>query len=297
MTGRCLADTPLFLTGRSLADTPPSAAGAAAARRRLVVHMDPVKRAFEALALEPARPLPPPPSPGCTSLCFVDGRLYSAGAAVAMPSSKLPQLPHQPRCWRPLSQGHGVLSADAWFVTGPLRPLIEWACEVGLHPNAVTLSSMVVTLAMLLLPRASRVALWAVPLMMMYKWLADVVDGPIARRCDKSSRLGAALDTAADLMFIAVGYVLLTECVLPARKLGRRSLRLWAEAVAVAAAPLLLQLASSADAVVDHGSFKDFSNPVNATMWVLSENSFVLIATVAVVYVVFSLETMRAQKR
>jgi outer membrane protein assembly factor BamB/phosphatidylglycerophosphate synthase len=285
LAGHCLDETATFGASGKPTTGPSMRKGSQSGpkdQRRLVVHLDAAKRVFEAAAYDAREPLPPQaaatPGPDCPNLTFVDGRLYSAGGAVML------QGQGQGRCWRPVSQGHGVPSTDAWFVSRPLRPVIDWACRVGLHPNWVTVSSMFVTVGMLFVPRASRAALWAVPSMMMYKWLADVLDGPIARRCDKGSRLGGALDMAADLLFIAVAYVLIMD-----RVFGRgRTPRVWAEGVLVALLPLAaLLLTSGTRAVTDHGAFKDLANPFNATMWVLTENSFVLIAVVAIVFAAF----------
>ena len=58
---------------------------------------------------------------------------------------------------------------------------------------------------------------------MLYKWLADVLDGAFARHCDRSSALGGALDTAADAMFLGVAAALLLSALSACK--GMSSLR------------------------------------------------------------------------
>lgn len=179
------------------------------------------------------------------------------------------------------SQGDGVPSTDAWFVRRVFPPLINAACDAGLHPNVVTVSSMATTLAMpWVAARFRGAAVWAVPALMMYKWFADAIDGPIARGCDATSALGGLLDFAADSLFVAVSYVVFCQAV-------RRPLsaRVFVEAATAALLPwLVIATLYGPRALIEHGDFKNNDNIVNTVMYFLVENTFVLILVQAAVY-------------
>lgn len=69
--------------------------------------------------------------------------------------------------------------------------------------NVVTISRMLFSLA--LLPCATfGLAFWC-----LYAWcgLSDMLDGPIARKTGSAGRIGAILDSIADLLFVVVCFV------------------------------------------------------------------------------------------
>lgn len=76
-----------------------------------------------------------------------------------------------------------------------LNPLAKRICFV--HPNLVTLACLITTIPIVLniLNNGSAVAL---VLWFVLKALLDCLDGSVARTCNRSSKLGALLDTLSD---------------------------------------------------------------------------------------------------
>lgn len=75
--------------------------------------------------------------------------------------------------------------------------------------NAITASRMLAALALLFVEVASP-AFWG-----LYAWcgISDMVDGAVARKLGEQSEFGAKLDSAADLIFVAVCLVSVTPAL------------------------------------------------------------------------------------
>lgn len=224
-------------------------------------------------------------APSCRAVLYVDDRRFTprSGAAAA--------------CNIPT---RGVFSSDGLVLENLLGPLVQLACDAGVQPNAITLSSLVTTAAMLAFHRTGGTVRLAVPFLMMYKWLVDVLDGAVARRCRRSSRLGGVLDTVADFAFIAVAVVML--CTMgPA---AGESWRVWALALAVASAPWVALVvgrwsegqggvtSAVKDVLSDHATFKNHDSALNTLGWLGSENTLILISTLAVVYILLAVPSL-----
>ena len=133
--------------------------------------------------------------------------------------------------------------------------------------------------------RKSNLAYLIVPLLMMYKWFADVIDGPVARTCNKASKLGGTLDASADYLFMAVSYVMFMKLFYP----NRNELRVWVEGLFVAAVPwLLIIIVNGPNALHSHADFKNSHNIINLIMLLMTENTFVLILSLSLIYSYFS---------
>lgn len=127
-----------------------------------------------------------------------------------------------------------------------------------------------------------------IPLLIMYKWFADVMDGAVARGCGRVSALGGSLDTAADIAFNLISIVILCNLLFDWRVWSFLS---WSVAIALTIFPwaLMLVVNRTPDVLSDHGLFKNGDNIVNYTLWVLAENSFVCCAALSALYVVLSM--------
>ena len=85
-----------------------------------------------------------------------------------------------------------------WVWPVPARAVTRWCAERGISPNAVTLASWVLALAVIAL-----FAKGAFTLGLLLAWLMtflDTVDGKLARVTLTSSRLGSVLDHGLDLL-------------------------------------------------------------------------------------------------
>jgi outer membrane protein assembly factor BamB len=205
---------------------------------------------------------------GCkNALVFVDGVLV--GKACMESSSAL------------------VFSSDGFFTRGMLGPFIKACCKLGVHPNGLTVSSMV-TSAMMIGFHEGWLGPWQlVPICMMYKWFADAVDGPVARTCGRSSALGGALDSMADWMFTVIVIAFGLEMLQRQDKRRQWSrVAVWAVALLAASLPWAALVGMHGwHALWDHGVFKrDEGGWVSAAVWNFTENTFLVIAGVAVAY-------------
>lgn len=189
---------------------------------------------------------------------------------------------------QPITTIHNVpvLALDQCIVDRYFKGLVQRACGwPWCHPNVITLSSVITTALMIWIHfkcKTSSIALWAVPLLMVYKWFADVMDGPVARACGKTSKIGGVLDTLADYLFTVAVYVMFMDV------LGsRRGSRVVLEGAVLSALPFaLIVMVNGMNAVHHHVDFKNSDSRVNAYVWGASENTCVVIGTFAVLYMV-----------
>jgi phosphatidylglycerophosphate synthase len=170
------------------------------------------------------------------------------------------------------------------MLDGALGPLVRLACESGLQPNAITLSSVVTTCAIVYFHVAGGPTRLAVPLLMLYKWLADVLDGAVARACDRSSSLGGALDTAADALFAAVAVAALLSSAAP-RRFAPLGTATWAVAALAALLPwAAIAAANGPRALYEHSAFKTSDGAINSAAWFASENTLLITLVLAAAY-------------
>ncbi len=95
------------------------------------------------------------------------------------------------------------------FIFGKLlNPLVKFFCCLNIHPNIVTLSSFIFSTLLLHYYSSNQFNYFV--LMIFLKWLSDGLDGEIARKCNKTSKLGGYLDTIADLYY----YIIIFKCIL-----------------------------------------------------------------------------------
>jgi len=89
---------------------------------------------------------------------------------------------------------------DDAFVQAALSPCIRKCCEWRIHPNAVTGISLALSAAIPFLHL--RRLIWGVIASMILRQVLDCLDGEIARRCRKATKLGGLLDSVADAVFL-----------------------------------------------------------------------------------------------
>lgn len=177
-----------------------------------------------------------------------------------------------------------LFSSDAFFTEGLLGPFIRACCRLGIHPNGITLSSIVTTLLIPAFHLAPAPHHTLVPILFMYKWFADAVDGPVARTCNRTSSLGGLLDTSADYLFTAVAIALFLNLLLP-RRFPALTTPLFLLAALAASIPWLALLAAHGPrALYDHAVFKNNDTPLAAFAYTFSENTFLVILALSVAY-------------
>jgi CDP-diacylglycerol--glycerol-3-phosphate 3-phosphatidyltransferase len=91
-----------------------------------------------------------------------------------------------------------------------LRPVVRLLARCRVTPNQVTISGLVLSLAMgvaLALQPASRWPLYLVPVVLFVRMALNAIDGMLAREYDRSSKLGAMLNEVGDVISDAAIYL------------------------------------------------------------------------------------------
>ncbi len=91
---------------------------------------------------------------------------------------------------------------------------ITLAKEISLlkyiHPNIITISGLLINFYIYKLLNSNNINIYLLIISLFYRWLADVMDGAVAREYNKLSKLGHNLDTLSDtlLIIIILNYIL-----------------------------------------------------------------------------------------
>jgi phosphatidylglycerophosphate synthase len=82
-------------------------------------------------------------------------------------------------------------------------------CKLNVHPNYITLIALVLSVGIIFLHLAH--FYWAVVFSIIIRQICDCIDGGVARKCNKTSKLGGALDNLADMiMLISISFITFT---------------------------------------------------------------------------------------
>lgn len=171
-----------------------------------------------------------------------------------------------------------------------MSDLVRKMCDVGVHPNALTLTSVVTTIAIVFFHIGGGMHRLVIPVLMMFKWFADVVDGDLARKCQCTSDVGGFLDAFADMLFVAVTLAIFVDAfagerVSWARLSGPVLLPL---CIGISLVPWLVIAARYGwGAVAHHGLFRNGDDTVSKLLRVVTDNTVVTIGVAALAYAVF----------
>ena len=80
-----------------------------------------------------------------------------------------------------------------------------------IHPNIITISGLLLNFYIYKLLNTNKINIYILFLSLFYRWLADILDGAIARKYNKQSKLGHYLDTLSDSILIIIGFSLLIK--------------------------------------------------------------------------------------
>jgi phosphatidylglycerophosphate synthase len=161
---------------------------------------------------------------------------------------------------------------DAFASSLPVRAVTHWACEVGVHPNVVTAFALVLTLAIVYFHHVHSETL--VVACILLRQIFDILDGNIARACNKMSTFGKHFDLVTDLVFWAVMvYVFSTFFVSSARV--RALIMVFWTTVLVA-----LYVHCS------HAEFKEYrGSPLQMALAFIANSSLVIMFAICLAYV------------
>jgi len=78
-----------------------------------------------------------------------------------------------------------------------------------IHPNIITISGLIINFYIYSLLYTPHSNIYLLTFFMIYRWLADCLDGAVARKYNKGSKLGHHLDTISDIIlgFICINYI------------------------------------------------------------------------------------------
>ena len=82
-------------------------------------------------------------------------------------------------------------------------------CVLNIHPNAITLLALIFSISVIFFHVSG--LYWFVVLAIILRTFFDCLDGPVARKCKKTSKLGGYFDIFADTVYIyALTFVILS---------------------------------------------------------------------------------------
>ena len=91
-------------------------------------------------------------------------------------------------------------STDHYLYKYIYTPLSENICFI--HPNYISVANMLISTPLVVVSLLNHWSLGAVIAVFLFHTIIDCMDGAVARACDKKSKLGAALDSASDIVFL-----------------------------------------------------------------------------------------------
>jgi len=168
--------------------------------------------------------------------------------------------------------------SDRWLVRKPLAFAIRTCCNWHVHPNALTLAALVLSAAIPFLHYAR--AGGSVVAGMIVRQVLDCMDGEVARRSNRTSSLGAKLDTLSDAVF----YLALISIVVSA--FTSQPYRIAAWSVLVFGGWLATHAAICGKAALSGHSITDYDSPslYRRSYAFVVNNSVVLVGGFCVVY-------------
>ena len=93
-----------------------------------------------------------------------------------------------------------MFSTDDWLLDKLGSQRLQMFCNLNIHPNIITFMALVLSCAIPFLHM--RHLHWVVFSSIIIRQLCDCLDGAVARKCEKTSKLGGYLDTTADTCFV-----------------------------------------------------------------------------------------------
>lgn len=171
---------------------------------------------------------------------------------------------------------------DRYIFTSLFDPLVKFCCKINLHPNIITLSGTIGTLLIWKFHQDKRYAL--VAFLIFYKWFSDALDGPVARKCDKRSKLGGLLDSITDYIFSIVMIRVFLSFV------WKDNIWPWIVSILIFAIFLLPFISNySIEAMYDHSLFKGHSkeNKINNIVPTIIGNLLFIYVVIIVLYSTF----------
>jgi phosphatidylglycerophosphate synthase len=102
--------------------------------------------------------------------------------------------------------------SDDVFVRSVLRPAVRGLCAWHVHPNTITSVALALSAAVPVLH--FRRSAWGAIAAMLAHQVLDCLDGEVARRSGKTSKLGGVLDTVSDSVFLLGLIAILVSAVI-----------------------------------------------------------------------------------
>lgn len=167
-------------------------------------------------------------------------------------------------------------STDDWIVRNIFGKKLYKACIYNIHPNTITSIAIVLSFAIPFLHVHNFVFL--VVAFIITRQFCDLLDGPVARECKKTSTIGGILDTVAD-------YIFLGSCVfiILHKFYGVSLISVWGAILVPVIIIVITALVYSGKAMYDHSLFK-YDNSVHS---IISNHSIIISFIIVIIYLSF----------
>lgn len=167
-------------------------------------------------------------------------------------------------------------STDDWIVRNIFGKSLYQACIYNIHPNTITSFALVMSIAIPFLHVHNFVFL--VSIFIIIRQLCDLLDGPVARECKKTSTTGGILDTLADYIFIgSCTFIILHKFY------GVCLISVWGAILVPVILLVITAMVYSGKVIYDHSLFK-YDNSVHS---MISNHSILISIVIVIIYLLF----------
>lgn len=174
-----------------------------------------------------------------------------------------------------------MLNTDALLVESVDKKLSVF-CDLHIHPNVITFVALVMSAA---LPFLHVYKLhWLVFSFIIIRQLCDCFDGAVARKCEKTSKLGGFLDTLADFICLfSVFFIIMTFFF----KDDVLRVFLFSSIFIISFIAMNVLIYKSTDFLYDHSRFKETSESIyKNSIALFVDNSVAIMMLVAIAYII-----------
>lgn len=181
------------------------------------------------------------------------------------------------------------MKTDDWIVDNVFKNHLGQFCIYNIHPNVITMIALLLSLSLPMLYHLKlHLLLFAA---IIIRQTCDCLDGAVARRCQKTSKLGGIMDSVADLVFIAAMFLIVAMMI--TRRYTKHyyvpSFILTAVAMTILISAHVLLAGTRI--LYDHDSYKTY-NTVSFYKYMyafMANNSFIIAFITGILYLILTL--------
>lgn len=177
-----------------------------------------------------------------------------------------------------------MINTDAFLVRSVGEKLNVF-CYLHIHPNVITFIALAMSIALPFLHIYK--FHWLVFSFIIIRQLCDCFDGAVARKCEKTSKLGGFLDTLADFICLFSVFFIILTMFYKDRQVNVVRTFLFSSIFIISFILINLLIYKSFDFLYDHSRFKEASNSIyKKSIAAFVDNSVVIMTIIAVAYII-----------